>query len=106
MILIRWQDVSAISCTSNYISFYLFLVLYNAFYALVCTFAPHHLTNKSLFPQIRVYLNIIYTIVEVMRCADPGDSEDIAQIQEMFFVELSKYSEFMISVYKDVHSHW
>lgn len=29
-----------------------------------------------------------------MRCADPGDSEDIAQIQEMFFVELSKYSEF------------
>ena len=56
----------------------------------------------NLFPQIRVYLNIIYTIVEVMRCADPGDSEDIAQIQEMFFVELSKYSEFKISVYKDM----
>ena len=54
------------------------------------------------FPHIRVYLNIIYTIVEVMRCADAGDSEDIAQIQEMFFVELSKYSEFKISVYNDV----
>ena len=59
-------------------------------------------TNKSLFPHIRVYLNIVYTIVEVMRCADPGDSEDIAQIQEMFFVELSKYSEFKITVYNDV----
>lgn len=44
----------------------------------------------------------MYTIVEVMRCADPGDSEDIAQIQEMFFVELSKFSEFKISVYNDV----
>ena len=49
--------------------------------------------------QIRVYLNIIYTIVEVMRCADPGDSEDIAQIQEMFFVELSKYSELRRSMF-------
>ena len=38
-----------------------------------------------------------------MRCADPGDSEDIAQIQDMFFVELSKYSEFKISVHKDMH---
>ena len=48
------------------------------------------LTNESLYPHLRVYLNIIYTIVEVMRCAYPGDSEDIAQIQDMFFVELSK----------------
>ena len=48
-------------------------------------------TDESFFfLKIRVYLNIIYTIVEVMRCADPGDSEDIAQIQQMFFVELSK----------------
>ncbi|KAL9959390.1 hypothetical protein ACROYT_G032712 [Oculina patagonica] len=39
---------------------------------------------------LRVYLNIIYTIVEVMRCTDPGDSEDMAQTREMFFMELSQ----------------
>jgi len=38
---------------------------------------------------LRVYLNIIYTIVEVMRYAEPGDSEEMAQAQEMFFTELS-----------------
>ena len=40
-----------------------------------------------------------------MRSADPGDSEDIAQIQEMFFVELGKYSEYQswdLCLYKDV----
>lgn len=58
--------------------------------------------NLFFFLKIRVYLNIIYTIVEVMRCADPGDSEDIAQIQQMFFVELSKYWEFNISIHKNV----
>ncbi|KAJ7377890.1 Striatin-interacting protein 2 [Desmophyllum pertusum] len=39
---------------------------------------------------MRVYLNIIYTIVEVMRCTDPGDSEEMAETQEMFFMELSQ----------------
>ena len=39
----------------------------------------------------RVYLNIIYTMVETMRYADPGDCDEMAQAQEAFFTELSKY---------------
>ena len=42
--------------------------------------------------QFRVYLNIIYTIVEVMRCADPSESVELAQAQNAFFNELSKYT--------------
>ena len=45
----------------------------------------------SISPWTRVYLNIIYTMVETMRYADPGDCEEIAQAQEAFFTELSKY---------------
>ena len=48
-------------------------------------------------PYVRVYLNIIYTIVEVMRYAEP-DSEELAQAREMFFTELSKYLIHVISV--------
>ena len=39
-----------------------------------------------------MYLNIIYTIVEVMRCTDPGDSEEMAKARQTFFTELSKYT--------------
>ena len=35
-------------------------------------------------------------MVEVMRCTDPGDSEDMALTQDMFFMELSEYAEVMI----------
>ena len=45
----------------------------------------------SISSWTRVYLNIIYTIVETMRYADPGDCEEMAQAQEAFFTELSKY---------------
>ncbi|CAH3112858.1 unnamed protein product [Pocillopora meandrina] len=40
--------------------------------------------------MLRVYLNIIYTIVEVMRCADPSESVELAQAQNAFFNELSQ----------------
>ncbi|XP_073228731.1 striatin-interacting protein 1 homolog [Porites lutea] len=39
---------------------------------------------------LRVYLNIIYTMVETMRYADPGDCEEMAQAQEAFFTELTQ----------------
>ena len=45
----------------------------------------------SISSWTRVYLNIIYTMVETMRYADPGDCEEMAQAQEAFFTELSKY---------------
>ena len=45
----------------------------------------------SISSCTRVYLNIIYTMVETMRYADPGDCEEMAQAQEAFFTELSKY---------------
>ena len=43
------------------------------------------------FYCLRVYLNIIYTIVEVMRYTDPGDSEEMGEAWQTFFTELSKY---------------
>ena len=45
----------------------------------------------SISSCTRVYLNIIYTMVETMRYADPGDCEEMAHAQEAFFTELSKY---------------
>ena len=45
----------------------------------------------SISSCTRVYLNIIYTMVETMRYADPGDCEEMAQAQDAFFTELSKY---------------
>ena len=38
------------------------------------------------FYCLRVYLNIIYTIVEVMRYTDPGDSEEMGEARQTFFV--------------------
>ena len=38
----------------------------------------------------RVYLNIIYTVVEVIRNIEVGESEELKKVQESFFNELSK----------------
>ena len=52
----------------------------------------------SISSCTRVYLNIIYTMVETMRYADPGDCEEMAHAQEAFFTELSKYLSLARSV--------
>ena len=45
------------------------------------------------FYCLRVYLNIIYTIVEVMCYTDPGDSEEMAEARQTFlWTEMSKYT--------------
>ena len=54
-----------------------------------CGFTIMHSKYYFFSLQFRVYLNIIYTIVEVMRCADPSESVELAQAQNAFFNELS-----------------
>ena len=42
------------------------------------------------FLLVRVYINIIYTIVETMRIKDPQDSEEILAAKETFRLELGE----------------
>ncbi|KAM7431994.1 Striatin-interacting protein 2 [Porites harrisoni] len=60
----------------------------NSHAALLALQKPTVSTADSV--TLRVYLNIIYTMVETMRYADPGDCEEMAQAQEAFFTELTQ----------------